>query len=1101
MTSEAIGASRKEPSRNYEEECKRLQEELTRCKQEFHTLVENLPDVIFRLDCNLRHIFVSPIVERITGLPWQSFLGKTGREVGLPDEICDRFESKCNEAIATRQITQVEFNFAERYYQSRIIPEPAPDGSIGSLMGITEDITERKQAENALRESETLLTALLNSSPAAIAFLDQDLRYIHANEALAAINGIPVQQHLGRTVEEILPDWASRLTPILQQVIQSRKPLLNQEIQGETNPLGSYHHSLVDYYPVFLPDGQLLGVGVTAIDITHLKQIEAELRLANQRFELATTAVSCLVYDWNLAQGTVERSKGLTHILGYLPEEVKLTSEWWTAQIHPEDLPRAEAEFAAAVAKGDRYTLECRVRHKNGHYVYVQDQGLVVSRNAAGQPTRVVGSTADVSDRKRNEAERLQTEAKLRESENRYRTLANAVSQLMWINQPDGNIQFFNDRWREYTGKTLEIGVGLWREIIHPDDFEPTLATRTKAIQAGEAYEVECRLRRFDQTYRWHLSRIVPLKDERGEVLYWFGTATDIEEIKQVEAGQRFLSETSSILATSLDYQTTLTSIARSAVPFLADCCFFDVVMADGQIQRVACHHVDPEQQAWFDQVQYYIPPKDFEQHPIARALSSGDTVFIPDISDEWLQAIAFSPEHLQFMRGYQPCSTIVTPLTVHNQRLGVLTFCFTAASGRHYTQAEVTLAQELAHRAALALDNAKLYQQAQEANRVKDEFLAVLSHELRSPLNAILGWAKLLRSRKFNEATTACALETIERNAKLQTQLIEDLLDISRILQGKFSLNVYPVNLATCIEAAIETMRLAAEAKSIQIEFSLKPSVGLVAGDPNRLQQIVWNLLSNAIKFTPTGGRVHLQLEAVGAEAQIQVSDTGKGITPDFLPYIFDHFRQADASITRSYGGLGLGLAIVRQLVDLHGGSVYAESMGEGQGATFTVKLPLLVNEGESKDESAANPTVHRVLTGKKILVVDDHPDTREFLSFVIKEAGAIALTVTSAKEALATLLQFQPDILISDTGMPEEDGYSFLRQVRQLPPEQGGLTPAIALTAYASDEDQNRALSVGYQTHLSKPIEPAVLVEAIAQILSAPVSMQQCSSQCHDP
>jgi PAS domain S-box-containing protein len=1087
MTSEAIDVSTKD-SRNYEEECRRLQQELTRYKQEFYTLVENLPDVVFRLDCNLRHLFISPIVERITGIPWQNFLGRTGREVGLPAEICDRFESKCNEAIATRQVTQLEFSFGGKHYQSRIIPEPAPDGSIASVMGITEDITERQQAENALRESEALLTALLNSSPVAIAFLDQDLRYVHVNQALATMNGIPVHEHLGRTVAEVLPDWASHFIPILQQVMQNREPLLNQEISGETNPPGVLRHSLVDYYPVCLPDGQLLGVGVTAINITHLKQIEEELRLANQRFELATTAVNCLVYDWDLERGTVQRSNGLMHILGYSPEEVEFTSEWWTAQVHPEDLPRANAEFAAAVAKGDRYAIECRIRHKNNHYVYVQDQGLVVSRNAEGQPTRIVGSTTDVSDRKRNEAERLQAEAKLRESENRYRTLANAVSQLMWINEPDGNIQFFNDRWKEYTGAALELGVGLWREIIHPDDFEPTLATRMRAIQAGEAYEVECRLKRFDQTYRWHLARVVPLKNESGEILYWFGTATDVEEIKQVEAGQRFLAESSSVLATSLDYQTTLTSIARLAVPFLADCCFFDVVAADNQIQRVACHHGDPEKQTWFEQIRQYIPTDRSEYHPVAKGLLSGDTTFISHVSDEWLQSIALSPEHLQFMRDYQPRSIMAVPLTVHNQRLGVLTFCFTPASGRHYTQADIALAEELARRAALALDNAKLYQQAQEANRVKDEFLAVLSHELRSPLNAILGWAKLLRSRQFNETTTALALETIERNAKLQTQLIEDLLDISRILQGKFSLNICPVNLVTCIEAAIETMRLAAEAKSIQIQFSFSPPVGQVAGDPNRLQQIVWNLLSNAIKFTPARGHVDVRLETIGSKAQIRVSDTGKGITPDFLPYIFDHFRQADASITRSYGGLGLGLAIVRQLVELHGGSVYAESMGEGQGATFTVKLPLLVDEIESEDELSSNSISHlSLLSSKKILIVDDDPDTREFFSFVLKEAGAIARTVASAREALLALPQFQPDLLMSDIGMPEEDGYSLLQQVRQLPPDQGGRIPAIALTAYASDEDRNRALITGYQAHLSKPIEPARLVEAIAQLLTS--------------
>jgi PAS domain S-box-containing protein len=380
--------------------------------------------------------------------------------------------------------------------------------------------------------------------------------------------------------------------------------------------------------------------------------------------------------------------------------------------------------------------------------------------------------------------------------------------------------------------------------------------------------------------------------------------------------------------------------------------------------------------------------------------------------------------------------------------------------------------------------------EQAEAANRIKDEFLAVLSHELRSPLNPILGWTKLLRSRKLDEQKTAHALETIERNASLQTQLIGDLLDVSCILQGKLSLNIAPVDLATTITAAMETVHLAAQAKSIQIHTAFNEAIGQVTGDGARLQQIIWNLLTNAVKFTPEGGRVEVRLERVGTQAQITVSDTGKGISPDFLPYVFDYFRQADGATTRKFGGLGLGLAIVRHLVELHGGMVTAESLGEGQGATFTVRLPLIKecaglenkpSPNWSTDELATSP-----LVGLSILVVDDDADTREYLSFVLEQAGATVICTASAYEALQVLVQSTPDILLSDIGMPEMDGYMLMRQVRTMPSNRGGQIPAIALTAYAGEMNQQQAIAAGFQQHISKPVEPEYLIQSITSLSS---------------
>ncbi|MBD2439225.1 ATP-binding protein [Nostoc sp. FACHB-110] len=415
------------------------------------------------------------------------------------------------------------------------------------------------------------------------------------------------------------------------------------------------------------------------------------------------------------------------------------------------------------------------------------------------------------------------------------------------------------------------------------------------------------------------------------------------------------------------------------------------------------------------------------------------------------------------------------------------------------FTATDLAILVQLAQMASVALENARLYQaeqqartvaeaareQAQAANRIKDEFLAVLSHELRSPLNPILGWAKLLQTTKLDQTKIKQALSTIERNAKLQAELIEDLLDVSRILQGKLTLTSNPIDLTSIIQAALETVQLAAQAKSIQIEVDFDTDIVVVLGDSTRLQQVIWNLLSNAVKFTPTGGHIRVNLTQLDYQAQISVSDNGKGISPDFLPYVFDYFRQADSATTRKFGGLGLGLAIVRHLVELHGGTITAQSPGEGMGATFIVKLPLMSNQS-MVNPTAQLPASSLSLQDIRVLVVDDDTDTREFIAFLLEQANATVFTAASAYAALQLLTQVQPDVMLSDIGMPEMDGYMLMRQIRQFPPSQGGQVKAIALSAYAGELDKNQALQVGFQTHLSKPIEPENLIRAIVNLIT---------------
>ncbi len=412
-----------------------------------------------------------------------------------------------------------------------------------------------------------------------------------------------------------------------------------------------------------------------------------------------------------------------------------------------------------------------------------------------------------------------------------------------------------------------------------------------------------------------------------------------------------------------------------------------------------------------------------------------------------------------------------------------------------HEQVAKEAAAQAKVLAAKLSVTRSDLQQallSAEAAIRAKDEFLATISHEPRTPLNAIVGWVNILNRKKFNDETLVHAIDVIQRNAQSQARLIEDILDVSRIITGKFRLDVQPVDLALVVESAAESLRPAAEAKEIRFEIVIDPNASPVTGDSERLQQVVWNLVSNAIKFTPKLGRVQVHLERINSHTEITVSDTGQGIALEFLPYVFDRFRQADSSSTRTYGGLGLGLAIVRHLVELHGGSVSVHSPGLDQGASFTIKLPLTVASKKTRRSNEVHPTAKNIrsfdcppiLSKLRVMVVDDEADSREVLKFILEECGAEVVATASARETLSHLEYYFPDVLISDIGMPEVDGYELIKQVRELAVRQGKRLPAIALTAYSRTEDRTCALVAGYQVHLSKPVEPAELVMTVANV-----------------
>jgi signal transduction histidine kinase/ActR/RegA family two-component response regulator len=524
------------------------------------------------------------------------------------------------------------------------------------------------------------------------------------------------------------------------------------------------------------------------------------------------------------------------------------------------------------------------------------------------------------------------------------------------------------------------------------------------------------------------------------------------------------------------------------------------------------------------------VPREAFERFPMPRATGlfgptfRGEaTIRINNVRDDPRYG-SMAPYH-GMPPGHLPVTSYLAVPVISRSGEVIGGLFFGHADAGVFTSRHERIVEGLASQAAIAMDNARLYQRAQEAlrereallereqaarsetevaSRAKDEFLGLLSHELRNPLNAILGWTRLLSTGKLDEPTIARAIETIDRNAKLQTRLIDDMLDVSRIVSGKLRLDAQPVDLTTVINAAVDTLRPAAEAKEILIQAVLDFGAGPVLGDPVRLQQVVWNLLSNAIKFTPKHGRVQVQLERINSHIEITVSDTGPGIEEDFLPHVFERFRQADSSASKKHGGLGLGLSIVRHLVELHGGTVEAGNRQDRQGAVFSVRLPLMVIRKPLETSSAEQvPRVHSAASGRvpfdvpaglegiEVLAVDDEPDARHLLAKILEQCGCAVTTCASAAEALALLEELRPDILISDIGMPGEDGYALIRKVRAWEAERGVRIPAVALTAYARVEDRLEALKAGYNMHVPKPVEPVELAVVIASLVASKKTM----------
>lgn len=935
-----------------------------------------------------------------------------------------------------------------------------------------------------LRETQKMFESFMNHTPGTVYIKDEAGHYIYVNQTAEQVFKRQLKDFLGKTDFDFFP------ADIAQQWRDNDLAVLaaNQAIEFIETALQTDGEHIYTAFKFPLPDpqGRKLLAGIS-LDITESQRIKEALHESNERYRLLAEGLPQFVWiSDNNAQ--LEYFNQYWYEYTGLNRKQTFNNGWYTV-IYPDDVEQLIQRWNVAAAANESYEIEYRVRQINGEYRWFLGSVAPI-HDSCGNLIKWVGTAIDIHDRKQAEAERLELlaaeqtarqEAELAKIQaeverSRLQEFFRKAPALIAVTKGGDHVyEFVNTAHQQVVGRSEAELIGKPMKEIFPElQGQGFFEALDEVYQTGKTFvgnEMPATYDRYNNgiIYQGFFNCVYqPLWNTAGEVEGILLHAVEVTE--QVLARQK-----TEDLLRQLESERALLEAVLQQMPggvIIAEAPSGKLLLGNKQVEEIWRKPFIPS-----DNVEQYREYSGFhidgklyqaEEWPLARSLSTGE-IITGEVIKIWRGDNSY---------GFIEVSSAPICDRTGNIVAGVVTFHDITERKQAEKEREQLLAREQAAR-----------EEAEAANRTKDEFLAVLSHELRSPLNPILGWAKLLRTRQLNPTKTAQALETIERNAKLQAQLVEDLLDVSRILRGKLSLNITPVNLINVIEAAIETVRLAALAKSIQIDTIFANNVGLVTGDANRLQQVIWNLLSNAVKFTQSGGKVEIRLQEVNHQAQIEVIDNGKGIKPEFLPYVFDYFRQADSSTTRKFGGLGLGLAIVRQVVELHGGTVFAASAGEGEGAIFTVTLPLL--KEENKILKLENNGYYSVksntlpLRGLKILIVDDEPDVRQLISFILEEYGATITVVSSAKEALSALNEFLPDILVSDIGMPEMDGYMLIENLRSLPTEKGGTIPAIALTAYAGEYNEQKALSSGFHKHIAKPVEPETLIQAITSLV----------------
>jgi PAS domain S-box-containing protein len=961
------------------------------------------------------------------------------------------------------------------------------------------------EAKESLRQSEERLRAVFNQAAIGFAVAGLDGRFEQVNRRFLEIVGYSFAELQHLTFLDVThPDDRQRARDQSQQLVAGEITEFAYEkrfVRKDGSSVWSFATVTLLKDAAGQPT-QFIGV---IEDITERKRAAEALQVRERELSLIYDNVSDVIFYLGAEPG------GRFRFLSVNPAFLAvtgLTAEQVVGKVVQEIIPEPSCSmvldnYATAIREKRTVRWEETSEYPSGRKV-----GLVSVTpifDSDGTCINLIGTVHDITERKREEELRARLAAVVESSDDAVisKTLEGII--ITWNK---GAQRMFGYAAEEVAGKSITI-------LMPPDRVseEAVILQRLKSGERVQHYET-IRVRKDGTPLDISLS-ISPIKDAAGNLVGASKIARDITMQKRTEEALRdetrvleLLNKTGASIASQLDLQSLVQSVTDAATQLSGarfGAFFYNVVNQQGESFVLFTLSGAPR-----DAFEKFGLPRNT---PVFNPTFRGEGVVrSADITQD--PRYGTMTPHRGMPRGHLPVrSYLAVPVISRSgEVIGGLFFGHPEAGV--FTERTERVMRGVAAQAAVAIDNARLYEDVKraaqerehllaaertartEAERVslmKDEFLATLSHELRTPLNAILGWSQILRTRDHRDEELTEGLEVIERNTRVQTQLIEDLLDMSRIISGKIRLDVQRVDLQEVVKAAVASVRLSADAKQIRLQVVLDPLAGPVRGDPNRLQQCFWNLLSNAIKFTPKGGTVQVSLERVNSHLEVCVIDNGQGIKPEFLPHLFERFRQADASTTRRHGGLGLGLSIVKHLIELHGGKVRAKSPGEKQGSTFCIELPMMVvnaSEAEHRREHPRSfmltaPTIDNPsLKGITVLAVDDEPDARNLLKRVLEDCGAKVILAASAREALDLVLKERPDMIVSDIGMPDEDGYEFIRKVRALGAEDGGKTPAAALTAFARAEDRTRALRAGYQTHVAKPVEPTELTAVVASL-----------------
>ena len=923
---------------------------------------------------------------------------------------------------------------------------------------------------------------ILDALDDAVIQLDATFALTYVNASAARLLGSSRQRLLGKSLWLELPELESSAFGVACRRVMSERS----------------EARLTDFYAPFAVSLeahlQYRGDSVLVIwrDVTEQRRLAARLEHVEDELRLVSDTVPALVayIDSNETYRFVNRTAETWY---GMPAEALLGLH--VSAVLGDDAFGPLREHLSRALAGETFTVRAHVPYPTGpRWV---ESTFVPRRRGSDRPDGTVLMAIDVTERQHEEIERADLVARLQASEGRHRRFheSGVIGVVHW--RRGGTIFDANDAFLGmvgYSGEDLATGAIDWQRLSVPafEDLDRAAMAELDARGLSTPYEKE--LFHKDGHRVPVLFGAAFLKDSTSEGVAWI---YDNTSRKQVEERQALLLSGGRALAeSSLDATRTLMAAVRLLVERFADSATIDLADDDGHLGATVVAHRDPEREAVLKHLREQPPQAGGQPVPDVVRTGRAETL---RYDAPLLATLATAAELEAVAARTAPRCAVVAPLRSRGRLLGLLSF-FSAA--RDYDADDLAMAEELARQLAVTLDNARLLEAAQaerrhaeETSRAKDEFLAMVSHELRTPLNAMLGWTSLIRAGHLVEERRLQGMEVIERNVRAQVKLVEDLLDISRVITGKLRLDVQSVDVAQVVAAAVEALRPASDGKDIRLTQTVDVTVGPVQGDPDRLRQVVYNLLTNAVRHTPRGGHVDVVVSTHPSHVEVRVTDDGEGIAPELVPHVFERFRQGEGGTTRRYGGLGLGLAIVKHVLELHGGTIEVASEGRGRGATFVARIPIgSTREPSSGRPSSVPPSLKALqrtpatrdadLSDLLVLVVDDEDDARELLRTILELSHARVLVAGSVKEALELFVERRPSVILSDIGMPYADGYALIEEIRRLPEAHGGKTPAIALTAFARLEDRTRALLAGYTMHLTKPVKSAELLVAVGVV-----------------